>query len=30
MIQRSPTTVVRSETLMEVAFAPTYSEEAGR
>jgi putative flavoprotein involved in K+ transport len=28
MIQRTPTTVVRSETLMEVAFGPTYSEEA--
>lgn len=28
MIQRTPTTVVRSESLMEVAFAPTYSEEA--
>ena len=28
MIQRSPTTVVRSETLMEMAFAGLYSEEA--
>ena len=28
MIQRTPTTVVRSETLMDVAFAPIYSEEA--
>jgi putative flavoprotein involved in K+ transport len=28
MIQRSPTTVVRSETLMEIAFAPIYSQEA--
>ncbi len=28
MIQRTPTTVVRSETLMDVAFAPLYSEEA--
>jgi len=28
MIQRTPTTVVRSETMMEVAFAPLYSEEA--
>jgi putative flavoprotein involved in K+ transport len=28
MLQRSPTTVVRSETLMEVAFAPLYSERA--
>ncbi len=28
MIQRSPTTVVRSETLMEMAFKPLYSEEA--
>ncbi|HMQ57337.1 MAG TPA: NAD(P)/FAD-dependent oxidoreductase, partial [Rhizobiaceae bacterium] len=28
MIQRSPTTVARSETLMEVAFAPIYSQEA--
>ena len=28
MIQRSPTTVVRSETLMEVAFADLYSDEA--
>ena len=28
MIQRSPTTVVRSETLMEMAFAPLYSEQA--
>ena len=28
MIQRTPTTVVRSETLMDVAFASLYSEEA--
>lgn len=28
MIQRSPTTVVRSETLMDVAFAPIYSQQA--
>jgi putative flavoprotein involved in K+ transport len=28
MIQRTPTTVVRSESLMEIAFAPIYSEEA--
>ncbi len=28
MIQRSPTTVVRSETLMEMAFKGLYSEEA--
>ena len=28
MIQRTPTTVVRSETLMEVAFGGLYSEEA--
>jgi putative flavoprotein involved in K+ transport len=28
MLQRSPTTVVRSETMMEVAFASLYSEEA--
>jgi putative flavoprotein involved in K+ transport len=28
MIQRTPTTVVRSETLMDVAFAPLYSEQA--
>jgi putative flavoprotein involved in K+ transport len=28
MIQRTPTTVVRSETLMNIAFAPLYSEEA--
>ncbi len=28
MIQRSPTTVVRSETLMELAFKGLYSEEA--
>ncbi len=28
MIQRSPTTVVRSETLMEMAFKDLYSEEA--
>jgi putative flavoprotein involved in K+ transport len=28
MIQRTPTTVVRSETLMEVAFKGLYSEEA--
>jgi putative flavoprotein involved in K+ transport len=28
MIQRSPTTVVRSETLMEMAFKNLYSEEA--
>jgi putative flavoprotein involved in K+ transport len=28
MIQRTPTTVVRSETLMDVAFAGLYSEEA--
>ena len=28
MIQRTPTTVVRSETLMEVAFGGSYSEEA--
>ncbi len=28
MIQRSPTTVVRSETLMEIAFAGLYSEQA--
>jgi putative flavoprotein involved in K+ transport len=28
MIQRSPTTVVRSETLMEIAFKGLYSEEA--
>ena len=28
MIQRTPTTVVRSETLMEVGFAALYSEEA--
>lgn len=28
MIQRSPTTVVRSETLMDVAFRGLYSEEA--
>lgn len=28
MIQRSPTTVVRSETLMEVAFGATYSQQA--
>ncbi len=28
MIQRTPTTVVRSETMMEVGFAPLYSEEA--
>jgi putative flavoprotein involved in K+ transport len=28
MIQRTPTTVVRSETMMDVAFAPLYSEEA--
>ncbi len=30
MIQRTPTTVVRSETLMEVAFAGLYSEKAVR
>lgn len=28
MIQRSPSIVVRSETLMEIAFAPLYSEKA--
>ena len=28
MIQRTPTTVVRSETLMDIAFAPLYSEQA--
>ena len=28
MIQRSPTTVVRSETLMQLAFEPLYSEAA--
>ncbi len=28
MIQRTPTTVVRSETLMDVAFGGLYSEEA--
>lgn len=28
MIQRTPTTVVRSKTLMEVAFSPLYSQEA--
>ncbi len=28
MIQRTPTTVVRSETLMEIGFASLYSEEA--
>ena len=28
MIQRSPTTVVKSETLMELAFGDLYSEEA--
>lgn len=28
MIQRTPTTVVRSESLMGIAFAPIYSEEA--
>ena len=28
MVQRTPTTVVRSETLMEVGFGPLYSEEA--
>lgn len=28
MIQRTPTTVVRSETLMDVAFEPIYSEKA--
>jgi putative flavoprotein involved in K+ transport len=28
MIQRSPTTVVRSESLMELGFGPTYSEQA--
>ena len=28
MLQRSPTTVVRSETLMEFAFEPLYSENA--
>jgi putative flavoprotein involved in K+ transport len=28
MVQRSPTTVVKSETLMEVAFGELYSEEA--
>lgn len=28
MIQRTPTTVVRSETMMEVGFAPLYSEAA--
>lgn len=28
MIQRSPTTVVRSETLLDIAFAPLYSEAA--
>ncbi len=28
MIQRSPTTVVRSETMMEMAFAGLYSEDA--
>jgi putative flavoprotein involved in K+ transport len=28
MIQRSPTTVVRSETMMELAFAGLYSEDA--
>ena len=28
MIQRTPTTVVRSETLMDVAFSGLYSEEA--
>jgi putative flavoprotein involved in K+ transport len=28
MIQRTPTTVVRSETLMDVAFSSLYSEEA--
>ena len=28
MIQRSPTTVVRSETLLEVAFSASYSQEA--
>jgi putative flavoprotein involved in K+ transport len=28
MIQRTPTTVVRSETLMDVAFASLYSEDA--
>ncbi|MFM8747443.1 MAG: NAD(P)/FAD-dependent oxidoreductase [Aestuariivirga sp.] len=28
MIQRTPTTVVRSESLMEIAFAPIYSQEA--
>ena len=28
MLQRSPTTVVRSETLMELGFEPLYSESA--
>ena len=28
MVQRSPTTVIRSETLMELAFDPLYSEAA--
>ena len=28
MVQRSPTTVVRSDTLMEMGFGETYSEEA--
>ena len=28
MVQRSPTTVVKSETLMEVGFASLYSEDA--
>jgi putative flavoprotein involved in K+ transport len=28
MLQRSPTTVVKSETLMELGFGPLYSEEA--
>jgi putative flavoprotein involved in K+ transport len=28
MVQRSPTTVIRSETLMELAFGPLYSEAA--
>ena len=30
MLQRSPTTVVRSDSLMELGFAPLYSEEAVR
>jgi putative flavoprotein involved in K+ transport len=30
MVQRSPTTVIRSETLMDLAFGPLYSEAALR